>query len=744
VNQIHVSPDGKELASAGQDRTLRLWNIGTADPPRVLHGHGAAVTGVRFSPAGLLVASGDARGALRLWVRATGQLSAVLTDHPAGIVALDFSRKGDWLAVTTSDGTVHGWDLQTRTKRALWRAPSGSPISFARFTPKGDLVSASATGKILLRSFRLTGHSAHRGHQGPVTAVSFSAGGQVASAGEDRTIRLWDLKSGSQQHVFLGHTEPALSVDLSFDGKLASGAADGTVRIWNLVSGAEERVLVGHTGRVLQVRFSSDGRLLASAGVDRSIRLWDLPERKVRRLAGHRAAVLDLALSPDDSLLASAGVDRSIRLWDLKSGRQTARLAGHRSRVTGLSFSPDGKQLLSGGDDGSVRLFRLDDRSSSILLEQAGHGVRVAWLKDGRLVVASRDRPARICRRDPVRCLFLDTDEGQVNALGVSHTGELLALARQDGSVRLFSAASARPRWFTAALLSEPPMQLTHGGLIPLDNKPVPMVKRWSRALREARDASRAGNRLCLWTAANELELWDLARDRLSWRRSLPALQQLLASPAGCVVLHRGEVTLHVRDGPRVLHREATAAAVAGETVLVAAGRDVHFFHRAGGTTGRRRVGVGVTALMLGEACGLVVGYGDGSLERFLPRGSGGPLARLPSLSTSPVRSLEVGPAGTLFAGFGDGSVRGWQLDEQRPLIQAKIHGPVTRLAWIGSILHAASLVGDHLALDLATLRQPYCQLMRELWRKVPVVWEGRVVLRPTPRGHSCWQPISR
>jgi hypothetical protein len=101
--------------------------------------------------------------------------------------------------------------------------------------------------------------------------------------------------------------------------------------------------------------------------------------------------------------------------------------------------------------------------------------------------------------------------------------------------------------------------------------------------------------------------------------------------------------------------------------------------------------------------------------------------------------ALALGPSGTLLAGFADGTVGIWNLDNGSRLHHARLHGAVRQLRVRRGTLLAATELGQHLTLDLGVFQRPYCEVLRQLWRQVPVVWEaGLPVLRPPPRQHPC------
>lgn len=281
VMGVDVSSDGRHVISSSDDGVIKLWSFIDGVPVLDLVGHESGVMDVRFCPDGKKAVSGDRMGQIILWDINTGKQVWKQEVRRGGVTGLDISSDGKLIAVSSDTGLAILFDLES-----------------------GRYMNTFGDRKY-----------------GSARAVAFNRDASLLfTGGDDKCIRVWDVKVGAQTGCFEGHSDGVLSVCCSPDGnRVLSGSRDNTLKLWRLESFSEEKTMTGHSFSVYDVSFSRDGERVLSSS-------WD----------------------------------HTVKLWDVETGNVIFNMDSYEGRFSDSEFHPDGRHVVVGSSDKAVYVIRLN------------------------------------------------------------------------------------------------------------------------------------------------------------------------------------------------------------------------------------------------------------------------------------------------------------------------------------------------------------------------------------------------
>jgi len=324
VNYADLSADGAWILTAGSDGTARLWAAGSGKEVMRLEGYANRGLLARFYKNGMGVLTATQDGIVRLWNLLTGSLEKSFGPQ-AQLVAADLSPDGTTVVLASRDGKMRLFNVATGRELQHFDVGEAGFSQAAFAIDSRHILTVPMIGTdILLWNTDDPGKPQHfPGHE----AAAVSKDGRFIVTASGNSAALYHIEGGEAIHRFL-HSNTVNSVCFSNDGSLiATASADKTVGIWEVKTGTEKRLIRGHHDSVAIAAFSPDQKAILTGSTDNMAVLWDLGTTdRLADFSKHSYGVRSVDFSPDGQRALTTGGDGATTLWDVKERAEIATL----------------------------------------------------------------------------------------------------------------------------------------------------------------------------------------------------------------------------------------------------------------------------------------------------------------------------------------------------------------------------------------------------------------------------------
>ena len=444
----------RRQAPTGGDLDLRefcwgyLWQQ-THQALRELHGHRGGVYAVDYSPDGRLLASAGEDGIVRVWEPATGKLLAELSGHESEINGLEFSPDGRQLATVSDKGELFLWSVDDTIHLKHQTSLTPSELYSVCYAPDGTRIAIGGDDSQVRLVSAADGSVQHElsKHEGPVFALAFRSGGRrLVSGGKDGRLLEWDLDGGQppSSHEWFQKADPIRAIAISPDD-MCVAISQGGLFVYRISDFDRLAQLAGPADEFSSIQFSKNGKSIIASNHDSTWRIWEWESspRAFRVGAGHAGQVFSAGFSPDEKQVATAGADGLVRQWSATSVGTPCETTLECPEGADVTYSVGGDWLLlkRGGAHESLLLELYGWRSGAWqrveqwrAAEMRNGDETCAISSDGRWVVRSGGGPHVLAWQVGVSHDWarIGTLDSRIGNLAFTPSGNIVVAANMD------------------------------------------------------------------------------------------------------------------------------------------------------------------------------------------------------------------------------------------------------------------------------------------------------------------------
>ncbi|REJ58107.1 MAG: molecular chaperone DnaJ [Microcystis wesenbergii TW10] len=279
IGAIDISPDGKIIASAGEDQTIKLWQRETGKLIYSFVGVNEPIQTLAISPNGKSIIAGGLDGRISQWQLETKQYKSSFfarvnapDSHNGVILQLAFAANETFIVSASNDKTLRIWSYYTgELKRTL--IGHEEAVNTCAISPDSQIIASGSDDKTI-KLWRFDHSYAYQtfiGDRVAVNSLAFSNDGQyLISGGGDKTIKIWDIKTGEIIKSWQAHEQAIISIAVNPHRHLIASASRTEIKIWQGQTGELIKTLRG----TAPLKFSPDGQFLITGSYGGKVKIW--------------------------------------------------------------------------------------------------------------------------------------------------------------------------------------------------------------------------------------------------------------------------------------------------------------------------------------------------------------------------------------------------------------------------------------------------------------------------------------